>query len=582
MTTGRDEDMNGSGIFRFPNLADVRAHLHGGGYQYLEDLSYEERAGATLLTDPRHQPLGLTRAALNSGVRDREKVFRSAGYPPKVFVSYRWESAVIKDWVAQLGRHIERRGFHVFLDQDIDALQDNDPVEIGRYISVLVDCQIIVCVVTPQYAVGLGPRAWLFEERQLMNLLARRGATILRVLRDGQEPVPDTSSSPLDLISAGVSAGVSIEIPVPDHQGFTIDMRGAAAGQFSMIDRFFTYRGPQLPPEEDGPFRAWLDDVARILQSGDVRSAAAAFERGARYAATTEYRRLAAHIAAGRRDAHSAAQLALQALTDDNVSAETLIDLSLLLNELGEHRASLHGFSRLPWWLGEEWSWMVHFVQGDILDDLGSYVASLAHLQYAWALSAKVLIQPRPTAGQLALLRNTLGYVLLFRFGAPHAARPHLEAAWDAEPIAAHGVNLLLCCAALGDYSTAEQLWRATTPNMSEPEQERFAEIPARLAARTLGTPPAVAALPGSGPDSWECPRCAQQLVMSDTTFLCVGCGTAFHGTSCPCCASNLLAGAGRLTSAGEIPPKCPICNIGERMRRSTGQHATEQEIKNR
>ncbi len=559
--------MDGSGIFCFPNLADVRAHLHGGGYRYLEDMSDEERRGATPLGDPRHQRLGLTRAALNSGVRDREKVFRSAGYPPKVFISYCWESAEIKDWVAQLARHIERRGFHVFLDQDIDVLQDNDPVEIGRYISVLVDCAIIVCIVTPQYVAGLDPRAWLFEERQLMNLLARRGATIVRVLRDGQEPVPGTSSFSLDL----ASAGVAIEIPVPDHEGFVVDMRGAAAGRFGMLDHFFTYRGPRLPPEEDEPFRAWLDEVARVLQSGDVRSATIAFERGAGYAATTEYRRLAAHLATSRRDARSAAQLALQVLADDNASAETLIDLSLLLNELGENRAALHGFSRLPWWLGEEWSWMVHFMQGDTLDDLGSHVASSAHLQHAWALSAKVLVEPRPTAGQLAKLRTTLGYVLLFRFGAPHAARPHLEAAWNAEPVVANGVNLLLCCAALGDYSTAEQLWRAVTPNMSEPEQERFAGIPARLAAHTIGTPEAVAALPGSGPDSWDCLRCAQQLIMPETAFLCAGCGTTFGGTSCPCCASNQFAGAGRLTSAGEVPPKCLICNVGERMRQSTG-----------
>ena len=135
--------MNGSSIFRFPNLADVRAHLYGGGYQYLEDLSEEERRGATRLSNPQHQRLGLTRAALNSGVRDREAVFRSSGYPPKVFISYQWESAEIKSWAAELARYIEHRGFRVFLDQDVDALQDNDPVEIGQYISVLVDCAVI-------------------------------------------------------------------------------------------------------------------------------------------------------------------------------------------------------------------------------------------------------------------------------------------------------------------------------------------------------------------------------------------------------------------------------------------------------
>jgi hypothetical protein len=105
--------------------------------------------------------------------------------------------------------------------------------------------------------------------------------------------------------------------------------------------------------------------------------------------------------------------------------------------------------------------------------------------------------------------------------------------------------------------------------SMTAPERERFADIPATLTARTVGAPPPVAEFASADPDSWECPRCAQQLVMPDTAFLCAGCGTAFQGTSCPCCGGNLLAGAGRRTQAGEVPPKCPICNIGERMRPS-------------
>jgi hypothetical protein len=559
--------VDGSDIFRFPNLADVRGHLYGGGYQYLEDLSEEERRGATPLRNPQHERLGLTRAALNSGVRDREAVFRSAGYPPKVFISYRWESTEIKNWVAELARYIEHRGFHVFLDQDVDALQDNDPIEIGRYISVLVDCAIIVCILTPQYVAGLNSRAWLTEERQLMNLMGRRGAMVVRVLRDGEEPVPTGSSFSLD----DISGGVAIEIPVPDHRGFGVDMRGSAARQFSLLDRFFSYQGPTLPPEEDQPFREWLENVAQALGSDDVGAAMHAADRGARYGVTTEYRRLLAHLAHSKRDDDSAAEHAQQALDDGNASAETLIDLSLLLNELGRPRVALHGLSRLPWWLGEEWSWMVHSLQGSILDDLSSYVASLAHLQYALALTAEGLVEPRPTPRQVAVLRNTLGYVLLFRFGAPQEARPHLEAAWEAEPVVRTGVNLLRCLTALGDYRTAKRLWRVVRSRMTAHDRERRSDIPARLAARTLGAPAPAIALPGADPDCWECPRCAQQLVMPDAAFLCVGCGTAFLGTSCPCCGGNVFAGAGRDTRAGEIPPKCPICNVGERMRRSTG-----------
>jgi len=143
-------------IFRFPNLADVRGHLFAGGYQFLEDLSEEERRGLTPLADPGHERLGLARAALNTGVRDRERVFRVAGYPPGVFVSYRWESDAHRAWVARLSRYLEERGFRVYLDQDVEALGGNDPVDIGRYVSVIVDCRFVVCIVTPQYFAGLG------------------------------------------------------------------------------------------------------------------------------------------------------------------------------------------------------------------------------------------------------------------------------------------------------------------------------------------------------------------------------------------------------------------------------------------
>lgn len=560
-------------IFRFPSLANVRAHLYGAGSAYLEDLSEEERRGASQLRSPRHQRLGLTRAALNSGVRDREAVFRSVGYPPRVYISYRWESDEIKSWAAELARYIEHRGFRVFLDQDIDALEGNNPVEIGHYISVLVDCAIIVCIVTPQYLAGLVRRAWLFEERQLMNLMARRGAVIVRVLRDGQKPDPTPSSSFLEesAFDEEIVGGVALEVEVPDQFGFVVDMRGSAARQFGLLDRYFTYEGPTLPPEADRPFREWLDEVAQALSSGNVASVNRAASRGDRFEATTEYQRLLAHVAHRGRNDDSAVKYASQALADDNASVETLIDLSLLINDLGHPRIALRGLARLPWWLGEEWSWMVHFLQGDILDDLSSYVASLAHLQHAWALSVVVPVEPRPTTRQMAVLRNTLGYVLLFRFGAPREAKPHLEASWEADPVATTGVNLLICCAALGDYPTAKRLWRVARSSMTAAEHERFAEIPQKLTARTFGEPMPVVALPGADPDCWECLRCAQRLVMPDTAFLCAGCGTAFQGTSCPCCGGGLLAGAGHHTRAGEVPPKCPICNVGERMLRSMG-----------
>jgi hypothetical protein len=548
-------------IFRFPSLANVRAAIHGGGYKYLEDLPEEERRAAP--AGPNDRRLGLARAALHSGVRDREATFRARGYPPKVFISYRWESDELRSWVARLGRHIEQRGFPVFLDQDVEVLRENDPVEIGRFVSVIVDCQIIVCVFTPQYAAGLSPRLWLFEERQLMNLLARRGVRIVRLIKEGPPP---EETMPTDVLSSiDWSKGVGLEAEVPDHQGFLVDMTGASADRFESLDPHLRDPGPQVPAEVQHRFRPWLERVVELHEAGDDRASTAEFARGSEFGETSEYRRLAAHVALGQGETRKAAELALAAASDRNATPETLIDLAILLRELDENKAALHALSRVPWWLGEEWSWRVHFVQGDALDDLGSYIAALAHLRYALDLSDRCWIPPKPTTLEIAKLQNTVGYVYLFRFGAPAAALPHLEAAWRGESVATNGVNLIICRAALNDYEGALELWRTLEPGLSAEERDRFADLPAALSARRVGTPPAVAQLPGSTPDSWRCPACSAELLMAETTFLCVSCGTAFvaSASACPCCASTVLAGAGALTSAGPLPPKCPICSAG-------------------
>lgn len=560
--------MSGPGIFRFPNLAHVRAGMHAAGYRFLEDLSADERTPQPTAA-PGHEQLSLTRAALNSAVRARDGIFRSAGYPPTVFVSYRWESTEIKEFAARLARHVEARGFAVFLDQDVAALRDNDPIELGQYLSVIVDCQVVICIVTPQYLAGLEPRAWLTEERQLMNLLAGRGAMIVHLLCDGAPPpgpVRNALSDPLD-----PGRGVTAEVLVPDQQAFVVDMRGNRDDGFASLDRLLRYTGPRLPAGVEPSFRPWLDRVAQAHETGADGVAAAEFRLGGAFAHTVEYRRLAAHLAVRRGARDEARRLACSAATDDNASTETLIDAALLLRELGKPDAALNALARVPWWLARDWSWRVHFVQGDMLDDLASHVAALAHLKYAVALCKRSWIEKKPTTTDVAHLRGTLGYVLLFRFADPAQAHSHLAAAWQDNPTAGNSVNLIVCHAALGDWASAERVWTAAVDTIADSTDERFTGLRAALTARTIGPPQPTVRRP-RGAHSWSCPTCSACLLMDDTDLLCAGCGTAFtRATWCPCCAGNQLAGAGAGTASGLVPPKCPICNTGVQMRRARG-----------
>lgn len=552
-----------TGLLRFPNLADVRAAMHATGYQFLEDLPPDQRV-ARRKPEPGHEQLGLTRAALNSAVRERESVFRAAGYPPKVFISYRWESAEIKQWTARVARYVQDRGFTVFLDQDVAALRDNDPIELGRYLSVIVDCQIVLCVVTPQYVAGLEPRAWLTEERQLMNVLSRRGATVVHLLRDGdppQQPVRNAFSGPFD-----VSRGVTVEALVPDHHAFTVDMRGHRTDEFARLDPYFTYAGPRLSAEAESSVRPWLDRVAGAYDAGGAALSENDLREGAAFTGTTEFRRLAARFATRAGARATAVRLALAA-ADAPASAETLIDTARLLRDLDEPGAALDAAARLPWWLSADWSWGVHFLQGDILDDLGSHMAALAHLSYALSLTERSGFERKPTATEIADLRGTLGYVLLFRFAEPASALDHLRAAWRGRPTAENASNLIACHAGLDDWASAQEVWSAAAGDLLTADRTGFEVLRAGLATRTLRPPGATARRPGADA-AWSCPACSVQLEMGRRHLLCASCGTAFRdATRCPCCGRTELAGAGAATGVPILPPRCPICRSGVPMR---------------
>jgi hypothetical protein len=552
-----------TGLFRFPNLAHVRAAMHAAGYQFLEDLPPDQRVPRTD-PEPGHEQLSLTRAALNSAVRDREALFRSAGYPPKVFISYRWESVEIRQWTARVARYVQDRGFTVYLDQDVAALRDNDPIELGRYLSVIVDCRIVLCVVTPQYVAGLEPRAWLTEERQLMNLLARRGATVVHVLRDGDpppQPVRNAFSGPFD-----VTRGVSVEALVPDHHAFSVDMRGSRADDFARLDPYFTYDGPRLSAEAESALRPWLDRVARAYDAGAAALTENDLREGAPFTGTTEFQRLAARFAA-RACARATAVRLARAAANAQASAETLIDTARLLRDLDEPGSALDAVTQLPWWLSADWSWGVHFLQGDILDDLGSHVAALAHLTYAIALTDRSGFERKPTPTEIAVLHGTLGYVLLFRFAEPALALDHLRAAWRCRPTAENAGNLIACHAGLDDWASAQEVWSAAARDLLAADRNRFEVLRAGVATRTLRPPGATVRRPGADA-AWNCPACSVQLEMGQRDLLCASCGTAFRDvTRCPCCGRNELAGAGAATRVPILPPKCPICRSGVPMR---------------
>ena len=122
--------------------------------------------------------LRIRRAAMNSAIRDFSQRPRLRGYPPKVFISYRWEDESTMVWARQLARYLRQRGFHPYLDQEHQQNIGADGIGIGKYVARIVNSNIILVVVTPAYLAG-ELREWLTEEGQVSRLMSHLSTEII-------------------------------------------------------------------------------------------------------------------------------------------------------------------------------------------------------------------------------------------------------------------------------------------------------------------------------------------------------------------------------------------------------------------
>ena len=70
------------------------------------------------------------------------------GYPPGVFISYKWNGPAMQALVTDLARHVRSLGYRAFLDvENLDA--DADAYfQIPQFISSLHDCSIYLLLLT--------------------------------------------------------------------------------------------------------------------------------------------------------------------------------------------------------------------------------------------------------------------------------------------------------------------------------------------------------------------------------------------------------------------------------------------------
>ena len=127
------------------------------------------------------------------------------GYPPGVFLSYKWDGPALKDFMLSLAAHVRSSGYRVFLD--VENLDDEADAyfQIPQFITSLQDCNFYVLALTEAAADMITARkhktTWIFDEYQHAVRLVNSGRLIIvPVLLDGKGETDEfTARNSIDL-----------------------------------------------------------------------------------------------------------------------------------------------------------------------------------------------------------------------------------------------------------------------------------------------------------------------------------------------------------------------------------------------
>jgi hypothetical protein len=200
------------------------------------------------------------------------------GYPPGVFVGYKWNGKPMHDFVVGLAGHIRGLGYRVFLDvEELD--RDADAYfRIPGFITSLQDCSFYVLLLTELSAdiitARRGKTTWIFDEYQHACRLVNCGRLIIVPVLLEPNGLTDyfTPENVIDLTANPRDLGKLHRILTPDP----IELGGAEVAELTALvahfDRLFLNQewdasgsllqsGRQLEHTFDHQFRRMLHSI---------------------------------------------------------------------------------------------------------------------------------------------------------------------------------------------------------------------------------------------------------------------------------------------------------------------------------
>lgn len=117
------------------------------------------------------------------------------GYPPGVFISYKWEGKAMQEYVLAISSHLRGRGYKVFLDiEELDTDADNY-TSVPQFIVSLQDCFYYILLLTKKTADYITARnhktSWIFDEYQHAVRLVNAGKLLPIPLLLEEEGITD-------------------------------------------------------------------------------------------------------------------------------------------------------------------------------------------------------------------------------------------------------------------------------------------------------------------------------------------------------------------------------------------------------
>jgi tetratricopeptide (TPR) repeat protein len=471
---------------------------------------------------------GIEQVVLHNAVREAQRGHRLAGYPARVFVSYRWEGAEHHAWVERMALALREAGYDVTLDQwepEVTTL-----AAVPGLVSRIVRSHVVLVVVSRGYVdavAGTEKRGgsivdgWVFDEYQLLRSTQEAGmCDVVLVYRDGSG------------------------LPGTQRRDRVVDARSAAEPPAHLPD-VIGHSRLRLSEEQLSRLVAFEQIVGRALMDGDLATVQARLEADADLAHTAEYLLAYGQACAllGRADT---AREAVEGALAKSRDVTTTLAAADVLNTAGLHREALRLL--VPLAADGVAPARTHFLLGNTLDDADSLEAAVNHLR--WAVHN----------GENPVARAVLGYAL-FRSGWAADAEQALRAALRLDPSSTMALeNLDLLLRATDRPRDADKL-RATARShgvRGRPVPEAAVEERRAWLAMDRSRP---------GADRFGCPTCrATYDVRDGRDWICGDCASLYEGRPfhCPYCGNDGVVPVALLTgSPVDGVVGCPVCTTG-------------------